>query len=57
MATPPGWHTVYGDDIRAPEGRVHFAGADISGSFNSAWMDGAIEMGIRAADQTHERLG
>lgn len=57
MATPPGWHSVYGDDIRAPEGRVHFAGADISGSFNSAWMDGAIEMGIRAADQTHERLG
>ncbi|MGH3761552.1 flavin monoamine oxidase family protein [Actinophytocola sp.] len=56
MATPPGWHTAYGDHLRTPEGRLHFAGADISGSYNSAWMDGAIEMGVRAARQTHERL-
>ncbi len=56
MATPPGWHTSYGDDLRTPEGRLHFAGADISGSYNSAWMDGAIEMGIHAAHQTHKRL-
>jgi monoamine oxidase len=39
-------------DIVAPEGRVHFAGEHTS--LYHAWIQGALESGIRAAREIHE---
>jgi len=38
--------------IVAPEGRIHFAGAHTS--LYHAWIQGALESGIRAATEIHE---
>jgi len=38
--------------IVAPEGRVHFAGEHCS--LYHAWIQGALESGIRAAKEVHE---
>jgi monoamine oxidase len=38
--------------IVAPEGRVHFAGEHCS--LYHAWIQGALESGIRAAKEIHE---
>jgi monoamine oxidase len=37
----------------APEGPVHFAGEHISSK--KAWIEGAVESGLRAASEVHER--
>lgn len=49
----PGQQTLLYEAICAPEGRVHFAGEHAS--LAHAWIQGAIESGIRAAAEIHER--
>jgi monoamine oxidase len=44
----PGTWTDYGDLIRKPEGRIHWAGAETSEVWNG-YMDGAVRSGERAA--------
>ncbi|MFC4618687.1 flavin monoamine oxidase family protein [Camelliibacillus cellulosilyticus] len=48
-----GQKTRFGDAIRAPEGRVHFAGEHTS--HFQGWIQGAIESGIRAASEVNEQ--
>jgi monoamine oxidase len=50
---PPGVLTDYGRAIRAPVGRIHWAGAETSDYWNG-YMDGAVRSGERAA---REALG
>jgi monoamine oxidase len=47
----PGQQTLLHDLIAAPEGRVHFAGEHTS--LCHAWIQGAIESGLRAAREVH----
>lgn len=49
---PPGVLTDYGQWLRAPIGRIHWAGAETSEYWNG-YMDGAVRSGERAA---HEAL-
>jgi len=46
--TPPGVLTDYGPAIKAPIGRIHWAGAETSDYWNG-YMDGAVRSGERAA--------
>jgi monoamine oxidase len=46
--TAPGVLTDYGQAIRAPIGRIHWAGAETSDYWNG-YMDGAVRSGERAA--------
>lgn len=45
---PPGVLTEYGQALRAPVGRIHWAGAETSDYWNG-YMDGAVRSGERAA--------
>ena len=45
--------TGHAHAIVAPEGRIHFAGEHAS--LTHAWIQGAIESGVRAAAEIHER--
>lgn len=47
----PGQQTIYADHLGLREGRIHFAGEHAS-SFH-AWIQGALESGIRAAREIH----
>jgi monoamine oxidase len=47
----PGQQTLLHDHIVAPEGRIHFAGEHAS--LAHAWIQGAIESGLRAASEIH----
>ncbi len=47
----PGQQTLLHDHIIAPEGRIHFAGEHAS--LAHAWIQGAIESGLRAAREIH----
>jgi monoamine oxidase len=49
----PEQQTLLYDGIIEPEGRIHFAGEHAS--LAHAWIQGAIESGIRAAAEIHER--
>lgn len=49
-----GQQTYLYNDIIAPEGRIHFAGEHAS--LAHAWIQGAIESGLRAAIEVAERL-
>jgi len=49
----PGQQTLLYEAICAPEGRIHFAGEHAS--LSHAWIQGAIESGVRAAAEIHER--
>jgi monoamine oxidase len=49
----PQQQTLLYDAIVAPEGRIHFAGEHAS--LAHAWIQGAIESGVRAASEIHER--
>jgi monoamine oxidase len=46
--TPPGVLSDYGTAIRAPVGRIHWAGSETSDYWNG-YMDGAVRSGERAA--------
>lgn len=48
----PEQQTRLQDSIVAPEGRIHFAGEHTS--LYHAWIQGALESGIRAASEVHE---
>ena len=48
----PGQQTLLHDHIVAPEGRIHFAGEHTS--LCHAWIQGAIESGLRVANEIHE---
>ncbi|MGH2453103.1 MAG: flavin monoamine oxidase family protein [bacterium] len=48
----PGQQTLLHDAIIAPEGRIHFAGEHAS--LTHAWIQGAIESGLRAAHEVHQ---
>jgi len=47
----PGQQTLLYDPITQPEGRIHFAGEHTS--LAHAWIQGAIESGLRAAQAIH----
>jgi monoamine oxidase len=47
----PGQQTLLHDHLIAPEGRIHFAGEHAS--LYHAWIQGAIESGLRAAYEVH----
>ena len=47
----PGQTTLLHRDIVAPEGRIHFAGEHAS--LAHAWIQGAIESGLRTAHEIH----
>ncbi|MDR7419051.1 MAG: flavin monoamine oxidase family protein [Armatimonadota bacterium] len=47
----PGQQTLLHEHIIAPEGRIHFAGEHAS--LAHAWIQGAIESGLRAAREIH----
>ena len=48
--TPPGVLTEYGSALRAPVGRVHWAGTETATVW-CGYMDGAIQSGKRAAGE------
>jgi monoamine oxidase len=43
------------DNIRQPEGRIHWAGTEIA-RVSTGYMDGAIESGKRVADEICLRI-
>jgi monoamine oxidase len=47
----PGQQTLLHEAIVAPEGRIHFAGEHTS--LTHAWIQGALESGLRAAYEVH----
>jgi monoamine oxidase len=51
----PGQLTTLHPHIPTPEGRVHFAGEHTS--LKHAWIEGAIESGVRAALEIHGQSG
>ena len=55
-ATPPGVLLDYGEHIRAPVGRIHWAGTETSTYWNG-YMDGAVRSGERAVREVLPRLG
>lgn len=52
---PPGVMTAYGQALREPVGRIHWAGTETALE-HTGYMDGAIESGDRAAREVLERL-
>jgi monoamine oxidase len=52
---PPGLLTRTGAALRRPVGRIHFAGTETARRW-CGYFDGAIEAGLRAADEVVERL-
>jgi len=43
------------DDLRRPEGRIHWAGTEMA-TVSTGFMDGAIESGKRVAKEVLKRL-
>ncbi|WP_433685785.1 FAD-dependent oxidoreductase [Nocardia sp. CA-119907] len=54
--TPPNTWTEYGPALRAPVGRIHWAGAETA-TIWMGYMDGAIRSGERAAAEITALLG
>jgi monoamine oxidase len=52
---PPGGWLDYGPQLRAPVGRIHWAGTETAQVWNG-YMDGAVESGYRAADEVVAQL-
>ena len=52
---PPGVWTDYGAALRAPLGRIHWAGTETSEVF-VGYMDGAVRSGERAASAVRPEL-
>lgn len=52
---PTGVLSEFGAALRAPVGRVHWAGAETSEVW-CGYMDGAVRSGVRAADEVRKRL-
>ncbi len=47
---PPGVLTTYGDSIREPHGRIHWAGTETATEW-VGYFEGAVQSGIRAASE------
>ncbi|XP_003387549.1 PREDICTED: amine oxidase [flavin-containing] A-like isoform X2 [Amphimedon queenslandica] len=52
----PGTLTCYGNAVRAPTGRIHFASTETAYEW-TGYMDGAIRAGHRAASEVLKELG
>jgi len=52
---PPGVWTAYGPALRAPVGRLHWAGTETATVWNG-YMDGAVQSGERAAAEVRAAL-
>ena len=52
----PGTLTAYGDELRRPAGRVHWAGAETATSW-CGYMEGAVQSGERAAGEALDAEG
>lgn len=52
---PPGVLTGFGAALRAPVGRVHWAGTETSEVW-CGYMDGAVRAGVRVADEVRKLL-
>jgi monoamine oxidase len=52
----PGALSAYGEALRRPAGRVHWAGAETA-SIWCGYMDGAVRSGERAAEETLDAEG
>lgn len=52
---PPGLWTKHGHELRAPAGRVYFAGTELATVWNG-YIDGAVSSGRRAAGEVRARL-
>ncbi len=53
---PPGTLSVFGAALRAPVGRVHWAGTETARQF-TGFMEGAVESGERAAEEVLQEAG
>jgi monoamine oxidase len=53
--TGPGTLTAFGEALRAPCGRIHWAGTETASEW-MGYLDGAIQAGERAADEVAARL-
>jgi len=53
---PPGVWTAYGEALRAPVGRLHWAGTETATVWNG-YMEGALLSGERAAAEVLAALG
>lgn len=53
---PPGVWTAYGEALREPIGRIHWAGTETATIWNG-YMDGAVQSGERAAAEALAALG
>lgn len=53
--TPPGVLTGFGPALRAPNGRIHWAGTETATRW-AGYMDGALQSGERAATEVLETL-
>lgn len=51
----PGVLTRFGEALRAPVGRIHWAGTETATKWQG-YMDGALQSGIRAAEEVAARL-
>ena len=51
----PGVLLDYGDALRAPVGRIHWAGTETATEWNG-YMDGAVQSGQRVAAEVHAML-
>lgn len=52
---PPGVLLGYGDALRTPAGRIHWAGTETATEW-AGYMDGAVQSGERAAAEVHALL-
>lgn len=52
----PGVMTTFGDALRAPCGRIHWAGTETATEW-AGYMDGALQSGLRAAEEVAARHG
>lgn len=55
-AAPPFASVNYGEALREPHGRIHWAGTETAGEWVGT-MNGAILMGLHTADQIAQQLG
>jgi monoamine oxidase len=55
-STAPGALTTYGEALRRPAGRVHWAGSETSTVW-PGYMDGALRSGERAAEEVLDAEG
>ncbi len=53
---PPGVWTAYGEALRAPSGRLHWAGTETATVWNG-YMEGALQSGERAAAEAVAAMG